>query len=438
MADGPTDRAEPTTPEPTERLHFRQWDAADAEFLLDMYSRPDVYAYLGADPQPVRDLDEARERIAHRRSRCQGFAGVWAIDLDDGTTIGTALLVPLPRSDGQESTAFEIGWHLLPEHWGHGYATESGFAMIEQAQAAGLAEVRAVVYPANVRSRAVCHRLGMSEVGLTREWYGVELVEYRLDLAAPASPAVLAMRIAAARSQHRLLRAPTHHGLSSDDAYRAQALVLAKRMTAGRGGWKLGYTSEVMRRQMGVHEPNFGPLATSMLLSSGATVSEGVTQPRAEAELAAVLGADVPPKADLATIGGSVREWRLALEIVDSVWRDYRFDWALNTADGSSAAFVVLGDPVRPTPGQSLADVEVTLSRNGVEVAVGRADAAMGDPLEALAWLARRLAERGEQLRAGDVVITGGLTPAVPLEVGDHIAASSGPALVRVTRAEAL
>jgi RimJ/RimL family protein N-acetyltransferase len=173
----------PELPEPTPRLAFRRWRHADAGAVLDMYSRPEVYRFLGATPSPVRDLDDAVSRIDDRDARTHGVQGIWAIHpIDDESPIGAVLLVPLPRSDGEPSDVHEIGWHLHPDAWGRGFATEAAGAMITRARAAGLAEVRAVVAPENTASHAVCGRLGMTRTGLTREWYGVELVEHRLGL----------------------------------------------------------------------------------------------------------------------------------------------------------------------------------------------------------------------------------------------------------------
>ena len=237
------------------------------------------------------------------------------------------------------------------------------------------------------------------------------------------SAEILADRIRDARADGLLLPAPVGHALTKDDAYRVQSLVMEPRMSAagGRAGWKLGYTSSVMREQMGIDEPNHGPLAGSMLLDSGAILNAGVTQPRVEPEIAAVLARDVPPGATLEQVRSCVGEWRIALEVVDSVWEGYRFDWFLNTADGSSAAFVVLGDVI--DAGSRLREVEVGLHVNGTPVASGRADAAMGDPAMALLWLSEQLAGENDTLRAGDTVITGGLTAAVPLGPGDVVSA---------------
>jgi 2-keto-4-pentenoate hydratase len=214
--------------------------------------------------------------------------------------------------------------------------------------------------------------------------------------------------------------------IAPDEAYLIQGLVTAYRL--GRGerivGWKLGYTSAVMREQMGIADPNFGPLTDAMLLFEStsapyeAMVPREVIQPKVEPEIALVLDCDVTEALPPDRIGEHVREARAALEVVDSIWLDYRFSWADNTADGSSAAYVVMG-PVLPLEG--LADVQVELSRNGVSTGSGRGSAAMGDPLIALSWLSMRLAEQGTPLREGDVVITGGLCGAIDLRPGDEV-----------------
>lgn len=242
----------------------------------------------------------------------------------------------------------------------------------------------------------------------------------------------LAERIVNAHAVGEVLAAPPDHGLDAVTAYRVQALVVAARHRTPRVGWKLGYTSQAMRAQMGVAEPNFGPLHASMVLPTGSVISGGVVQPRVEPELAAVIGRHVRAGDDPS---GCVRQWRAALEIVDSVWADYRFDWALNTADGSSAAFVVLGPTVDLRPGRTLADVPVVLDVDGVQVETGSGAAAMGDPHEALRWLVDRLAARGQSLGEGDLVITGGLTKAVVFAPGATVRARVGSVAVEVTRA---
>lgn len=241
-------------------------------------------------------------------------------------------------------------------------------------------------------------------------------------------PRALGERIIAARSAGELLEAPVEPGLDAGSAYGVQDMITGWRISQGASiaGWKLGYTSRVMREQMGIDEPNLGPLFDPMLLESGAVIDAGVVQPRVEPEVAAVLVRDVDhPDA----VASAVGEWRLAIEVVDSVWRDYRFDWSLNTADGSSAAFVALGGRI-----STVVDLEVVIDVEG-EIECGRTDAAMGDPRTALRWLAEQRVGHSRGLRAGDVVITGGLTRALPLPNGATAVARCAGAEARVSRA---
>lgn len=169
------------SPPPSSRLSFRRWRQDDAPSVLDMYSRPEVYRFLGASPSPLADRAEARARIDAWTARCRGLTGMWAIE-HEGTPVGTALLVPLPRSDGAATWTVEVGWHLHPDVWGMGFATEAARALVDRARIGGFREVHAVVYPDNARSRAVCARLGMTDLGPTGEWYGVDVIDHVLRL----------------------------------------------------------------------------------------------------------------------------------------------------------------------------------------------------------------------------------------------------------------
>jgi 2-keto-4-pentenoate hydratase len=209
------------------------------------------------------------------------------------------------------------------------------------------------------------------------------------------------------------------HDLAVGDlgtAYDVQRALTARRLSRGDRtvGWKLGYTSAVMREQMGVAEPNLGPLLASMVLETG-VLDAGVTQPRVEPEIALVLARDPGVGSGVDGVLAATASAHAALEVVDSVWRDYVFDLVHNTADGSSAAGVVLGGGL---PLDGLADLEVDLELDGTVVGSGAGRDAGGHPAAGVAWLVDRLAERGEALRAGDVVITGGLTAAVALAPG--------------------
>ena len=233
----------------------------------------------------------------------------------------------------------------------------------------------------------------------------------------------LAERIWDARRNGRTLPPLTDElDLSLDEAYQIQDAVERRREASGqrRAGYKLGYTSAAMREQMGLTTMNFGPLTDAMLLSSGGHVSEALLQPRVEPEIAFVFANDITGARSRQEVMAAVGEVRAALEVVDSVWTDYRFRIEDNTADGSSASHVVLG-ALLDNP--ELPAITVVLERNGAEVARATGAAASGHPAEGVVWLLGELAARGERIHAGDVVITGGLTRAVPLEPGDVVRA---------------
>lgn len=247
-----------------------------------------------------------------------------------------------------------------------------------------------------------------------------------LDLQAEAA------RIFDARTQRRTLDPLSDRcDLTLEQAYAIQALVTQVRLDRGErvAGWKLGYASPVMRVQMGIDAPNYGPLTDAMLLPDGATAPATLTQPRVEPEVALRFVRDVEPGADRAALLACVGAAHAALEIVDSVWTDYRFRLPDNTADGSSAAAMVLG-PELPLPLEAIDTVEVTLFVDGEPVGSGRGSDASGHPADGVVWLVEQLASRGQRLRAGDVVITGGLTRAMPLRPGAtvHARFSAGAA----------
>src|SRR5690242_20685682 len=159
----------------TERLRLRQWttSAADLARLADIYSRDEVTRWIGGRPSVPPEELPARWAAVHAQD---ARYGCWAIELADGTVAGTVLFKPLPNGVGE----VEVGWHLHPDCWGHGYATEAARAVIRRGFEAGLPEVYAVVRPGNERSLAVCRRLGMEHLGRMRRWYDVEVETFRL------------------------------------------------------------------------------------------------------------------------------------------------------------------------------------------------------------------------------------------------------------------
>lgn len=238
-------------------------------------------------------------------------------------------------------------------------------------------------------------------------------------------PPVLALQLLTARRECRTLNgAADGPQLTLSDAYRVQDALTAMHLSAGRRvvGYKLGYTSLAMRQQMGIDEPNFGPLYADMIVESGTSV-RGFTQPRVEPEIAVIMGADIAGSGlTLDEIANAVAGVHASLEIVDSVWRDYRFTLEQNTADGSSAAGVVLG-PDLGVKALVCDKVSVRLEVDGRTCATATGAAAGGHPLRGVSWLCDQLVKRGEGLRAGQIVITGGLTAAAHFEDGRRVEA---------------
>jgi len=176
----------------TARLTARDWTMADDQSAFAIYGREEVTRWLGAPPAaPAASLAEMRQRLARiieRNASDPGF-GLWPIELrDSGLVVGAVLLVPLAGAAGADRQDFEIGWHLNPDNWGRGYATEAGRGAIDLSFGErGLSEVLAVVYPANAASLAVCRRLGMIHRGQTSRYYGVTLELFSVS-AEPGRP----------------------------------------------------------------------------------------------------------------------------------------------------------------------------------------------------------------------------------------------------------
>jgi len=209
-------------------------------------------------------------------------------------------------------------------------------------------------------------------------------------------------------------------------AYAIQRALLALRLAGGERvvGWKLGYTSEVMRRQMGIDRPNIGPLTDWMLLGSGDAVNDRLVQPRVEPEIGLRLKTALDARhapVDRHSVAAAVEGAYACLEVVHSTWTGYRFNLEQNTADNSSAGQVVIGPRLPVTDLMALDTVAVSLSDGDRMLGQGVGSDADGHPLDAVARLARELAANGQRLEAGDWVITGGLTAACALEAGGRL-----------------
>ena len=193
-------------------------------------------------------------------------------------------------------------------------------------------------------------------------------------------------------------------------------------------GRKVGLTAKAVQVQLGVDQPDFGVLFADMEVANGGHLDPAtMLQPKAEGEVAMILGRDLPgPDISRADVEAAVAEVAAAIEIVDSRIADWKITFADTVADNGSSAGFVLAPERRALAGLDLWSCGMVLEKNGEVASIGAGAACLGHPLEALAWLARTLAARGEPLRAGDIVFTGALGPMVAMAPGDHIRVTIG------------
>jgi 2-oxo-3-hexenedioate decarboxylase len=235
----------------------------------------------------------------------------------------------------------------------------------------------------------------------------------------------LAARLSKAVAERRAID-PLSDEYPSLDLETGYAVQRVLREQAGPiAGWKLGVTSRAKQVQVGVAAPICGFLPASAALDLGESLPVSpLIQPRAEPEIVFVLGRDLFGAHRTAVdVLAATAGLAVGIEVLDSRFRDYRFTMADVVADNTSAARYVVGTPVPPA-GIDVRLVGVVLEKNGEVVATASGAASLGHPAAAVAWLVRRLAASGEGLRAGEVVLSGGLTAATPVAAGDVVTVS--------------
>jgi len=215
-----------------------------------------------------------------------------------------------------------------------------------------------------------------------------------------------------------------------DAAYQVQRRLTDRRLAAGARivGRKIGLTSAAVQRQIGVDRPDFGVLFDDMRYDDGAEIPIGrLLQPKAEAEVAFLLSRDIEDVCDPAAVRAAIGFAYAALEIVDSRIADWRIGITDTVADNASSGVFVIGALGTPLDAFEPADVAMTMRRGGVAVSQGTGRDCLGDPLNALAWLAATAIEVGTPLRAGDLVLSGALGPMVAVSPGDVFDAVIAP-----------
>lgn len=220
----------------------------------------------------------------------------------------------------------------------------------------------------------------------------------------------------------------TYSDLTIDDAYAVQLLQVQRRLAGGAvvAGYKVGLTSEAMRQQLGVGEPDFGHLLSDMEYVADAPIqTSAFLQPRAEPEIALVLNGPLAgPRITVSQVIAATAYVVPAIEIIDSRIEDWQITLVDTVADNASSGGYVIGQSPVPLERINLSLTGCVLRRNGRILATGAGAAVLGSPLHAAAWLANELTSRGAQLNAGHVILTGSITSAIPVQAGDAVTAS--------------
>jgi len=222
--------------------------------------------------------------------------------------------------------------------------------------------------------------------------------------------------------------APLRDGLEptdADGAYAVQTINTRYWEAQGRRivGRKAGLTAKAVQAQLGVDQPDFGVLFDDMRVADGGRIDPANSlQPKAEAEIAFVLGSDLPDAdTTVEQVAAAVARVHTAIEIVDSRIADWKITFADTVSDNGSSSYFVLADEGLPLEGLDLEGAAMEMEINGTVASTGNGAAALGNPLNAAAWLAQTLAARFEPLKAGDIILAGALGPMVALAPGDHV-----------------
>ncbi len=208
-------------------------------------------------------------------------------------------------------------------------------------------------------------------------------------------------------------------------AYAVQQGLVQARIAGGARvvGRKIGATSKAVQDQLGVDQPDFGYLLDDMDVSAHDPISmRTLLQPRVEGEVAFLLARDIDDdEITIDVVRAAVDVALPALEIVDSRIADWAIGFTDTVADNASSGLFVVGTDGRSLDELEPRDVTMSLTINGEERSSGNGAACLGDPLEALRWLAVQAKRFGDPLRAGHLILSGALGPFVPFAPGDRV-----------------
>jgi 2-keto-4-pentenoate hydratase len=214
-----------------------------------------------------------------------------------------------------------------------------------------------------------------------------------------------------------------HPDIDVVDAYEIQLINIRRKLDSGAKvvGHKVGLSSLAMQQMMGVDEPDYGHLLADMEVFEDVPVETSrYLIPRVEVEVGFILGADLPGEdCTEADVLAATLAYAPSIELIDSRIKDWKIGLADTISDNASSAGFVLGAARVAPKDLDIKAIDAVLTRNGEVVAEGRSDAVLGDPVIAVAWLARKVASFGVRLKAGDIVLPGSCTRAIDARAGD-------------------
>ena len=219
--------------------------------------------------------------------------------------------------------------------------------------------------------------------------------------------------------------------ISIEDAYHISLRMVNRRLDDGEKiiGKKIGVTSKAVQNMLNVHRPDFGYLTDRMVYgtSDEMPISSELIQPRAEGEIAFILKDDLDgPGISTADVLRATEGVMACFEIVDSRVRDWKIKIQDTVADNASCGLFVLGDSLVDPRDVDLSTCGMVLEKNGEVIATGAGAAALGSPVNCVAWLANTLSEFDIGLKAGEVILSGSLVPLMPIVPGDSMYVTVG------------
>lgn len=221
-----------------------------------------------------------------------------------------------------------------------------------------------------------------------------------------------------------------HADITVDEAYRIQQRMLSRRLESGERvvGKKIGVTSAAVMNMLGVFQPDFGYMLDGMIVAQGESIAmSSLIQPKAEGEIAFILKRDLMgPGLSNADVLAATECVMPCFEIVDSRIRDWKIKIQDTVADNASCGVFVLGDSAVDPRRVDLSTCGMVLEKNGEIIATGAGAAALGSPVNAVAWLANTLGRLGIPLKAGEVILSGALAAMFPAKAGDNFRVTIG------------